>query len=389
MKFILHIGQSKTGTSSIQHFLTVNSKKLLKQGILYPSVKINGLTVEMVAHNAVADSVVGVNRYPFVTAENYFKQFIQEATLNQCHLIILSAEHFFQGEPRVWDFANEDDFYEAYGNKLIKLKSYLIGHEVSVIVYLRPQLEWFASAVAQTVRTAGLISKNNLYQNDAQFYKLMKPILNYPKMLDLWDSLISPESLEVIPYNKDTFLGMSVVADFVERIGINNYKYLYSELDLNINQSLSAEYIEVKKVLNKVKKSKNKERVIISCLEFLSKEHGSGIRYHVDKKIQHEILKLAKQDNSILNARFFNGGLSFLESNHDIDKQLLTSIIKKRAFKLFKMEICKPKYKVLFVKYVFKDLIRRKFLPLHTLLHMMKNFFQRKKSFHIWFLNKE
>ena len=75
MQILLHIGQSKTGTSAIQAYLSLNRKELARNGILYPSVKIWGMPVDLGNHNPLADALVAVFRYPFLTAEQYFDQF--------------------------------------------------------------------------------------------------------------------------------------------------------------------------------------------------------------------------------------------------------------------------------------------------------------------------
>ncbi|MDN3713792.1 hypothetical protein QWZ10_22215 [Paracoccus cavernae] len=49
MKVILFIGHFKTGSTSLQRFLSRNFHALLKAGILYPSVESQG-----VAHNMAA-----------------------------------------------------------------------------------------------------------------------------------------------------------------------------------------------------------------------------------------------------------------------------------------------------------------------------------------------
>ncbi|MCK5244960.1 MAG: hypothetical protein KAJ90_06790 [Desulfobacterales bacterium] len=60
MHILLHIGQSKTGTSAIQAYLTLNRLRLREAGVLYPSVTIGGMSVDIGSHNSVADTLAGL-----------------------------------------------------------------------------------------------------------------------------------------------------------------------------------------------------------------------------------------------------------------------------------------------------------------------------------------
>lgn len=97
MKILLHIGQSKTGTSAIQEFLTLNKDRLREAGFLYPGVKLGGITVDIGAHNSVADALTRKHRYPYYTDVQYFNKFFKEAKDVKAETVILSAEHFFGG----------------------------------------------------------------------------------------------------------------------------------------------------------------------------------------------------------------------------------------------------------------------------------------------------
>ena len=120
MRILLHLGQSKTGTSAIQTFLTLNRSSLGKAGVLYPSVKIGGMSIDMGSHNAVADSLVGMSRFPHLNSDQYFSQFFKEVKRIDAKLLILSAEHFFAGEPRVWAVANREEYFNLYRRKPLK-----------------------------------------------------------------------------------------------------------------------------------------------------------------------------------------------------------------------------------------------------------------------------
>lgn len=176
MKILLHIGQSKTGTSAIQAYLTLNWTELGEQRTLYPSVTIGGLTVDMGNHNSVANALCDVMRYPNLPADACFAQFFAEAERTGARRLILGAEHLFGGEPRIWDVSNPDAFATAYRRKIERLKAYLQGHEVEVFVYLHPQAHWLGSVIGQTVCTERLTREQRIYESDRQLFEMAKPV---------------------------------------------------------------------------------------------------------------------------------------------------------------------------------------------------------------------
>ncbi|MEW6676331.1 MAG: hypothetical protein AB1421_00285 [Pseudomonadota bacterium] len=372
MKVLLHIGQSKTGTSAIQAFLTLNRYKLRESGVLYPSVMVNGVAINMGSHNAVADALSGVVRFPGLRAEEYFKQFFDEAESGKSDLLILSAEHFFGGEPRVWDISNPDDYLEHYKKKIRSLAAFLRGHEVSILVYLRPQLDWLASAISQTVRIEGLISDKNIYKSDAQFFEMVRPILDYTMLLDAWRDIIRPVSINAVPYDRQCLHKGSSVSDFLFRIGLDGVDFPYASEDVQVNESLSRDYLEVKKRLNLMARSKHRERAIIRCLEVLSRSSDWGSAYALDPKVEEMVERVV--DNSSINSDYMGaaGRLPVKSVSYGRAARCLTESDIDLAAHKFNREFARPVYRILEASYALKSALRNNARPIHALLHQFK-----------------
>lgn len=371
MKVLLHIGQSKTGTSAIQAFLSLNRVPLKEAGILYPAVKIGNMELD-IAHNAVADALMGKQRFPYLETEDYFTQFFEEARNIDAKLIILSAEHFFQGEPRIWDVANQEEYFDKYKEKVERLSSYLSGHDVSIVIYLRPQIDWFSSAISQTIRIEGLIGDKKLYQNDRQFFELMKPLLMYSRLLDVWADILNPSSFIIVPYIKNSLYKNSSISDFLYRIKLNDINLPYASEDVQVNKSLTREYIEVKKKLNKNRNGKNRERVIIRCLEKLSESSTEGSHYILSDEVKEELCSFVKLENSRLKSRykidnsFFKIRMGDNASYSVNDKTVDEAMIK------FNIEYGRLRYRVLWLNYTARSILRKYAKPIHAFLHQMK-----------------
>lgn len=377
MRFLLHVGQSKTGTSAIQAFLTLNRQSLIAQGILYPSLQTGALSVDLGNHNAFADALSGLSRYPFLSAEEYMRSFRAEAERNNCHTVLLSAEHFFGGEPRIWDIEAPDRYLPLYRAKLRRLRALIGGDPVEVIVYLRPIRDWLASAVGQTVRTERLISKKRIYQDDRQFLAMAAPVLDYCGLLDAWAEDVKPGKLTIVPYSRSQLVRGSSIADFLSRIGLEDFAFEFGSEDLQINSSLTREWLEVKKRLNRTDRSKTSERVAIRCLEDLSRTSAYSATYQLDRAIDAEVAILQEAQNIALQRKF---GITLGSKPGKPDDGEAITPEQVSAFERdFHREVRRPKYRLLYVDLLVRAILRRHLPLLHGAAHQLKKLYRRRK----------
>ena len=304
---ILHIGQSKTGTSAIQGFLHLNKNKLHEKGILYPGVKFQGVKINLFNHNSIADSLSSLKRYPKLEAEEYFKQFSEQIMHNDYHTMILSGEHFFGGEPRVWDVQSKEDYIAAYIEKLQTLQIYLQEYALTIIIYLRSQAEWLESAISQIIRYEGLIGRK-IYEDDSQLFELMKPVLDYELLLKQWNSILKPKEIICVPYQRDRLHGKSSVSDFIWRLGINDENLSKKAIVFKEHDSLSREYIELKKILNKEPGSKSEEWVRIYCLNRANNKNSCGEKYRISTKLYKHVQEYYLTMNSSITEKYIKEG---------------------------------------------------------------------------------
>lgn len=309
MKIILHIGQSKTGTSSIQAYLTANRRRLMARGVLYPSPRVRGLALDLGSHNFLADSLLGKQRYPFLRDEQYFSQFFAEAEKIRANLMILSAEHFWGGEPRLWQH-RLDEYRALYERKLERLGEFLQGHDVTVLVYLRPQLDWFASYCTQNI-TYGRIAGKRSLGDDRYNYEMLKPLLKYSTRLELWERIVRPNRLLAVPYVRQELRDRDSVSDFLFRAGIEEISESGGRKYVEANKTLSREFIAVKKKLNEIRRSNIEEHVVVRCLKKLSKDSEMGSGYRVDDIVAKELEAYVAEDNRLVSERYLPKGTSF------------------------------------------------------------------------------
>ena len=379
LRIILHIGQSKTGTTAIQHFLSSNRKRLLNVGVLYPAVSINSIPINLINHNPVAGSLVKHIVFPRLSPDDYFKQIFSEVKNTGAKNIILSAEDFWGGYPRAWDYPEEQDFYSEYRSKITALSRYLRDCEITILVYLRPQIDWLSSSIGQTIKWERLFGEDKIYQNDQQYFEAIKPTLLYSKLLDIWAEVLQPYKILAIPYERNLLYQRDSVADFLKRVDLNSLQSFVESKDLQSNLSLSYEFVEAKKIINRKYRSKSDERVIAACLEKLTVREGKGIPYRLSNELIHEVKAFVEQDNNQLNEDYINGDdkLDACSRNFkDTGVKPLTKEDIAIALATFEKEYARPHYKIIWIYYEIKRFMRNHARSLHSLFRYLKSLFK-------------
>ncbi len=373
MRVLLHIGQSKTGTSAIQAFLTLNRVRLEGAGIAYPPVRVGGATVDLGSHNAVADAVAGRLSYPFLAAEAYAAQFFGAGRHAAARRMILSGEHFFGGHPRVWEVAGEDEYFAQYRQKVERVAGFLAGQETDILIYLRPQVDWLESSVGQTIRIQGLLSRRDAYQDDRQFFTLMRPLLRYGRLLDIWREAMPAARITAVPYVRSQLVAGDSISDFLHRAGIDATGLGLGRTQLRVNESLARDFIEVKKTLNLERHGAVRERAIIACLQHLSRRSRFGTGYTLAPDIVEEIGALAGPENDVVNARYTCAGARLAAIGEDRRQTPAPSADDVEAtMAAFAAEFARPRYRVFELDHAARALLRRHARPLHGVLHRCK-----------------
>lgn len=373
-KLILHIGQSKTGTSAIQDHLARNRSSLLKAGYLYPRITRGNVPLNIANHNGFADSLVRPTVFPRLTAEEYVSQILEQSADRTVHTVILSAEHFLGGQPRVWDVSSSEEFNFLYAKKLQNLANFTEKFETTIVCYLRPQASWLSSGINQTIKIARLINPDvNVCESDKNFFDMAKMTLRYSERLSAWESITKPRSMIVVPYVRSALVGGDSVTDFMRRVGMEDLKLAISEKS-EVNQSLSIDNIEVKKILNRNAKSKHEERAIIKTLGELSAQSALGKTYMVDPTVISELVEYVRDDNIALSKKFMQDSES-IDALTGYDPAILrrpTAQEVNDAMERYLRTMRTPRMTLYMNVSVVKSIIRRHAPAIHAVLNQAK-----------------
>jgi len=220
---ILHIGTHKTGSTSIQQYLTENASKYAAHGVLW-----------------IKDSYNLPNLINRLASQIERKQLIQDCRRNLeslskvSEMIIFSSEGF-SGSPSKM-YSNNADIVNFCQN-LFK------GYNVKVVVYLRRQDLFYESYYTQRIQEG--------YTETLEEFLSILPLneIRWDEVLNNFTSAFGKENLIVRPYDRSILKGNDIVEDFLT---IANLNHIDQERNTPAwtNQSYSLAALKIARTLN-------------------------------------------------------------------------------------------------------------------------------------------
>jgi hypothetical protein len=230
-KLLIHIGTEKTGSTSLQRFLSQNREALLScHSVLYPE---DDALFFNHGHFPIAAALLPPDQCDFLPSEKRIGVGRLFSTLQACierekpRFTVLSCEQFSSRfkPPAINRFA-----------------AALSDYEVQILVYLRPQEELALSALSTSLKRGRScwFETDQLHPDDSYW--------NYEKMLDSWASAFSEGQIIVRPFVRGALVGGDVVGDFLDAASIRSDRQLPRSVDANT--SISAQEARFLHALN-------------------------------------------------------------------------------------------------------------------------------------------
>ena len=197
-KLIMHIGEPKTGTTTLQSTLWRSRHRLLRHGILYPS-NANGhnhtgavyhLSDRRFTPRYAISRFEGDNDALYAFSGDMWQRIVEEVSTHNPDTIILSSETFF-------DFGNVD----AVTPLLEKTKR--LAQDITVVCYLREPASVYLSLKQQNLKTAHVDPPPG---PNTRMRTALEPFLG-----------IDGVTLEVHKFDRNQLIGNDVVQDFATR----------------------------------------------------------------------------------------------------------------------------------------------------------------------------
>ena len=159
------------------------------------------------------------------------------------------------------------------------------------------------SIISHVIRFEGVHS-HAIYQSDKQMAETLSDRMDYASWLDMWDEIIEPTELIVVPYQDVPHAKNNIISDFLSRIGQKQESFDIRRYEVDENKRLSVEIVELKKKLNKTKRGKSEERTTNVLLSKLDAAIGSGKKYSIDNNLKQSIMTDLSSSNARLLARY-------------------------------------------------------------------------------------
>jgi hypothetical protein len=230
-RIFLHIGTEKTGTTTLQAFLTANEAALARSGLTYLSDQSRPY-FERIAHGPLAACLMA-ERAEFISGGKHQPaEFVLDVLRRDIDRsgrdVILSCEQF---SSRITSAAS-----------LRRLADALADHDVTIVCYLRRQDELAIAAYTTAVRCGRQTRLSIGEIVDGGWY------YDFRRMLSLWAVVFGAENLIVRPYDVESLHGQDIRRDFLRLVGIDGASgFTFGE---DRNRSLDARQVEMLRLLN-------------------------------------------------------------------------------------------------------------------------------------------
>jgi tetratricopeptide (TPR) repeat protein len=212
---LLHVGLSKTGTSSIQACFAAARPALAARGVCYPtSPGPANHALLAIAANPSAAARVNPGLWQGVSPELRLARFRREfaaelsALPPRIRLVVLSAEQCTDFLRRPEHVAGLRDLVAPHARR------------IRVVVYLRRQDRHYASLYVQMLRTGGSVGPPALPTEAELRASWLGGYYDYAAMLSLWAGVFGREAILPRIFEPAALAGGDVVDDMLELCGI-------------------------------------------------------------------------------------------------------------------------------------------------------------------------
>lgn len=285
----IHIGTTRTGTTSIQKFLAANRLHLQQQNLVFP-------TCTKTANNAILSYYATLNDAPYSKTHFWQKNEIIEfpGTLKAeiiPHIesgknIVFTNEALFKRLKTDEQFARLKSIFEPYKS-----------HTIKIIVYLRRQDDHLISFHTTGIRKGKKTTIDFNKIDDDLFYDVM---------LDRFAHFFGKENLVVKIYDGNKFIEGKLIKNFLNVLGVKpneNFNYLQRD-----NRSLDAYQIQFFELLNRysaLTKKNNTDYLIYNDLLTVLLKNSTQHKYKPDAQKRLAFLNTYKASNERLKQIYF------------------------------------------------------------------------------------
>jgi hypothetical protein len=233
----IHAGTTKTGTSSIQGFLTDN-ENILKQHNFTAFVPKGAYGLR-----TLVDNIFDVARNRLLAfnekQQQYLDDLVTKLKNTKTDNIILSEELFWN----IISYHKEIPIFKDFINSLKEFA------DITVVVYFRRQDSFLMSVYQQRLKTGGKMEGKDCQQWILMSERPQTGITNLRGNLEWFTALLGKENIIVRPFENEQFINQSLFADFMHCINLPMKKE-FEIKDKRKNPGLSPAMAEILRYLS-------------------------------------------------------------------------------------------------------------------------------------------
>ena len=237
----LHIGTSKTATSSIQAFCAMNRPVLESKGFCYPHTIYS---YPVTSDNRNAHFMVGKITDGEGKRDRKEEERLFSLGMDEIHRCFEKYDNVVMSEENIWLYSATT--HKKLWNKL-KVDAAACGYTIKIIVYLRRQDALLSSRWNQMARRGSSMPTWSEYIREAPLKLNM--LLDYAANLSRIAGFFEKENIIVRRFDRDSFFGGTIYADFFHCLGLEITDE-YEELEADLNFSLKGNTFEIMRIMN-------------------------------------------------------------------------------------------------------------------------------------------
>lgn len=305
----IHIGTSKTGTTTIQTYCGINREQLKSKGVLFPIMPYH--------YDRITKNRNGHFLYAMIYENGVRNKEKEEQVLKQELDYIVDC---FKEYDNV--LLSEESIWWATATRRKGLWKYLQEHsqqnnyQVKIIVYLRRQDQFMMSRYNQILKTDTGGGTQRFYEYFKDMNGKYKCVMNYRQRLDYMAKFFPKENIVVKRFDRSYFYNGDLNADFLHILGVE-IDDTFAELPKDENLGISVQSGELKRVLNRLgtmtfAENQKLLQMLNECEELLPKREVSIMTTeHIEK-----FMKKFIDDNESIAVDYIGDGKPMFDYNY-------------------------------------------------------------------------
>lgn len=305
----LHIGTSKTGTTTIQTYCGINREQLKSKGVLFPIMPYH--------YDRITKNRNGHFLYAMIYENGVRNKEKEKQVLKQELDYIVDC---FKDYDNV--LLSEESIWWATATRRKGLWKYLQEHsqqnnyQVKIIVYLRRQDQFMMSRYNQIIKTDTGGGTQRFYEYFKDMNGKYKCVMNYRQRLDYMAKFFPKENIVVKRFDRSYFYNGDLNADFLHILGVE-IDDTFAELPKDENLAISVQSGELKRVLNRLgtmtfAENQKLLQMLNECEELLPKREVSIMTTeHIEK-----FMKKFIDDNESIAVDYIGDGKPMFDYNY-------------------------------------------------------------------------